>query len=92
MGEGHGHMGRSVQGRKENSAPRPRDRCSSCLPGAVMLVPAVEDPSPAHIPEVINVTLKVSSVLPPYKQTFFILSGSSLEDVLKMAQNIGGFT
>lgn len=57
-----------------------------------MLVPAVEDPSPAHIPEVISVTLKVSSVLPPYKQTFFILSGSSLEDVLNMAQNIGGFT
>lgn len=91
-------MGRGVQGRKEKLAPHPRDHCSSCLPGAVMLVPAVEDPSaaedpsPAYIPEIISVTLKVSSVLPPYKQTFFILSGSSLEDVLKMAQNIGGFT
>ncbi|XP_005366174.1 transcobalamin-2 [Microtus ochrogaster] len=63
-----------------------------CQAPRVMLVPAVEDPSPAHIPEVISVTLKVSSVLPPYKHTFFILSGSTLEDVLKMAQNIGGFT
>ncbi|KAL1789986.1 transcobalamin-2 [Sigmodon hispidus] len=63
-----------------------------CQAPRVMLAPAVEDLSLVHIPEVISVTLKVSSVLPPYKQTVFILAGSSLEDVLKMAQNIGGFT
>lgn len=63
-----------------------------CQAPRAMLVPAVEDPLPAHIPEVISVTLKVSSVLPPYKQTFFVPAGSSLEDVLKMAQNTGGFT
>ncbi|XP_051056150.1 transcobalamin-2 [Phodopus roborovskii] len=63
-----------------------------CQAPRAMLVPAVEDPSSAHIPEVISVTLKVSSILPPYKQTLFVLAGSSLEDVLKMAQNIGGFT
>lgn len=61
-----------------------------CQAPRVMLVPAAEDP--VHIPEVISVTLKVSSVLPPYEQTLFVFAGSSLEDVLKMAQNIGGFT
>lgn len=63
---------------------------SSFLPGIVMLVPAVEEP--VHILEVISVTLKVASVLPPYEQTFFVFSGSSLEDVLKLAQDGGGFT
>lgn len=61
-----------------------------CQAPRVMLVPAAEDP--VHIPEVISVTLKVSSVLPPYEQALFVFAGSSLEDVLKMAQNIGGFT
>lgn len=63
-----------------------------CQAPRVMLVPAVEDPALVHIPEVISVTLKVSSVLPPYQQTLLVLAGSSLEDVLKMAQIIGGFT
>lgn len=63
-----------------------------CQAPRAMLEPAAEGPSPAHMPEVISVTLKVSSVLPPYKQTILILAGSSLEDVLKMAQSTGGFT
>lgn len=57
-----------------------------------VMVPAVEVPSSVPTPAVISVTLEVSSVLPPYRQTVFVLSGSSLEDVLKMASNIGGFT
>uniref|UniRef100_A0A8C6W6T4 Transcobalamin-2 n=1 Tax=Nannospalax galili TaxID=1026970 RepID=A0A8C6W6T4_NANGA len=63
-----------------------------CQAPRVMLVPAVADPLVYHIPEVISVTLKVSSVLPSYKQTIFVLAGSSLEDILKMAQELGGFT
>nr|XP_004664128.2 transcobalamin-2 [Jaculus jaculus] len=64
-----------------------------CQAPRVMLVaPVVEDPAPVHIPEIIRVTLKVASVLPPYEQTLFVLAGSSLEDVLKMAHHLGGFT
>ncbi|XP_051021159.1 transcobalamin-2 [Acomys russatus] len=63
-----------------------------CQAPRAMLVPAVEEPSSGHIPQIISVTLEVSSVLPPYRQTFFVLSGSTLEDVLKMAHDIGGFT
>ena len=61
-----------------------------CQASRVMLVPAVEDP--VHISEVISVTLKVASALSPYEQTFFVFAGSSLEDVLKLAQDGGGFT
>lgn len=61
-----------------------------CQAPRVMLVPATEDP--VHMSEVISVTLKVSSVLPPYEQTVFVFAGASLEDVLKMAQDVGGFT
>lgn len=63
-----------------------------CQAPRVMLVPAAEEPASVHIPEVISVTLDVSSVLPPYKQTFFVLAGSTLEDVLKMAHDVGRFT
>lgn len=63
-----------------------------CQAPRVMLVPAVEDPASVYTPEVISVTLEVSSVLPPYKHTFFVLAGSTLEDVLKMAHDVGRFT
>lgn len=63
-----------------------------CQASRVMLVPPVEDPSVVHIPEFISVTLKVSSVLPPYQQTMSVPAGSSLEDVLKKAHELGGFT
>ncbi|KAM5238778.1 transcobalamin-2 isoform 1-T1 [Ctenodactylus gundi] len=63
-----------------------------CQAPRVMLVPAPEDPLLAHIPQIIHVTLKVSSILPPYQQAISVLAGSSLEDVLKKAQELGGFT
>lgn len=88
-----GHMG--VHGKKGghiSMLPILMTAPSSFLPGIVMLVPAAEEPASVHIPEVISVTLDVSSVLPPYKQTFFVLAGSTLEDVLKMAHDVGRFT
>jgi transcobalamin-2 len=57
-----------------------------------MLVAPPEDPAPIHDPATISVTLKVNSVLPPYKQAIAMPAGSSLEDVLKKAQKLGGFT
>ncbi|KAM6165865.1 transcobalamin-2 isoform 1-T1 [Erethizon dorsatum] len=63
-----------------------------CQAPRALLVAAPEDPSLIHIPEVISVTLKVSSVLPPYKQAISVVAGSSLEHVLKKAQELGGFT
>lgn len=63
---------------------------SSFLPGIVMLVPATEDP--VHLSEIISVTLKVSSVLPPYERTVSVFAGASLEDVLKRVQDLGEFT
>lgn len=60
-----------------------------CKAPRVMLVPATEDP--VHLSE-IRVTLKVSSVLPPYERTVSVFAGASLEDVLKKAQDLGGFT
>lgn len=55
-----------------------------------MLVPATEDP--VHLSEDISVTLKVSSVLPPYERTVSVFAGASLEDVLKRAQDLEEFT
>lgn len=57
-----------------------------------LLGAAPEDSSLIHVPEVISVTLKVSSVLPPYEQTISVLAKSSLEDILKKAQELGKFT
>ncbi|XP_042523569.1 transcobalamin-2 [Dipodomys spectabilis] len=63
-----------------------------CQAPRVMLMPATEGPSLIHAPRMISVTLKVSSIVPPYQQAISILAGSSLEDVLKKAQELGGFT
>ncbi|XP_008054374.1 transcobalamin-2 [Carlito syrichta] len=63
-----------------------------CLAPRVMLGQATEILSQAQVPAVIRVTLKVLSLLPPYERSIFVFAGSSLEDVLKMAQELGGFT
>lgn len=62
-----------------------------CLAPRVMLEPAVETTSPSQVPGVIHVMLKVPSVLPPYRHSVSVPAGSSLEDVLKKAQELGGF-
>ncbi|KAM4827457.1 transcobalamin-2 [Thomomys bottae] len=63
-----------------------------CQAPKVMLIPATEGPTLIQDPGTISVTLKVPSVLPPYQQAISVLNGSSLEDVLKKAQELGGFT
>lgn len=62
-----------------------------CLAPRVMLEPAVETTSESQVPEVIHVMLKVPSVWPPYTHSISVPAGSSLEDVLKKAQELGGF-
>nr|XP_008513858.1 PREDICTED: transcobalamin-2 isoform X1 [Equus przewalskii] len=69
----------------------PRAAPSSLL-GTVVLEPAMEIPSQTQSSDVIRVTLKVPSVLPPYRHVIFVPAGSSLEDVLKKAQELWGFT
>lgn len=56
-----------------------------------MLEQAVEPLSQSQVPEVIHVMLKVPSVWPPYGHIISVPDGSSLEDVLKKAQELGGF-
>ncbi|XP_006869314.1 PREDICTED: transcobalamin-2 isoform X2 [Chrysochloris asiatica] len=63
-----------------------------CLAPRAILEPAFETPSDTQAPEVIRVMLMVSSVLPPYHNSIPVPAGSSLEDVLKKAQELGGFT
>lgn len=63
---------------------------SSSLPGTVLLQPALETVSQTQ--ELISVMLKVPSVLPPYRHPISVSAGSSLEDVLKKAQELAGFT
>lgn len=62
-----------------------------CLAPRVMLEPAVETTSPSQVPGVIHVMLKVPSVWPPYRHSVSVPAGSSLEDVLQKAQELGGF-
>nr|KAF6468145.1 transcobalamin 2 [Rousettus aegyptiacus] len=62
-----------------------------CLAPRVMLEQAVESFSQSQVPEVIHVMLKVPSVWPPYGHFIPVPAGSSLEDVLKKAQELGGF-
>ncbi|XP_004429833.1 PREDICTED: transcobalamin-2 [Ceratotherium simum simum] len=62
-----------------------------CLAPRAMLEPVMETPSQTQVSEVIRVTLKVPSVLPPYRHSITVPAGSSLEDVLKKAQELGGF-
>lgn len=62
----------------------------SSLSGIVLLQLAMEYPSQTR--EVISVMLKVPSVMPPYRYSVSVPAGSSLEDVFKKAQKLGGFT
>ncbi|XP_003419110.2 transcobalamin-2 [Loxodonta africana] len=62
-----------------------------CLAPRAMLEAGTETSSQTQAPEDIRVILKVSSVLPPYKHSIPVPAGSSLEDVLKKAQKLGGF-
>lgn len=62
-----------------------------CLAPRVMLEPAAVTPEQIQVPEVIHVMLKVPSVWPPYRHYISVPAGSSLEDVLKKAQELGGF-
>ncbi|KAB1255161.1 Transcobalamin-2 [Camelus dromedarius] len=62
-----------------------------CQAPRVMLEPAMGTSSQTQVPEVIHVTLKVSSILPPYVQSISVPAGSSLEDVLKKARDHGRF-
>ncbi|KAF6083233.1 transcobalamin 2 [Phyllostomus discolor] len=63
-----------------------------CLTPRVMLEPAMVTPSQTEAPEVIQVTLTVPSVLPRYTHSIHVPAGSSLEDVLKKAKELRGFT
>ncbi|KAF6083231.1 transcobalamin 2 [Phyllostomus discolor] len=65
---------------------------ASSLLGTVMLEPAMVTPSQTEAPEVIQVTLTVPSVLPRYTHSIHVPAGSSLEDVLKKAKELRGFT
>lgn len=56
-----------------------------------MLEPATVPLSHIQVPEDIYVLLKVPSVWPPYRHTISVPAGSSLEDVLKKAQELKGF-
>lgn len=55
-----------------------------------MLEPAAE--TIPQTQEVISVTLQVLSLLLPYRQSISVLAGSTVEDVLKKARELGGFT
>lgn len=82
------------KGRKENSHPGPPALTPadiSSLPGTVTLEPATVTPSPMQVPEFIHVMLKVPSVWPPYRHSISVPAGSSLEEVLMKAQELGGF-
>ncbi|XP_065378344.1 transcobalamin-2 isoform X2 [Macaca fascicularis] len=61
-----------------------------CLAPRVMLEPAAE--TIPQTQEVISVTLQVLSLLLPYRQSISVLAGSTVEDVLKKARELGGFT
>ncbi|XP_077806117.1 transcobalamin-2 isoform X4 [Macaca mulatta] len=61
-----------------------------CLAPRVMLEPAAE--TIPQTQEVISVTLQVLSLLLPYRQSISVLAGSTVEDVLKKAHELGGFT
>lgn len=83
-----------LQGKKRRLTPRPPALTladASSLPHTVMLEPAAVTPEQIQVPEVIHVMLKVPSVWPPYRHYISVPAGSSLEDVLKKAQELGGF-
>ncbi|XP_044099845.1 transcobalamin-2 isoform X1 [Neovison vison] len=61
-----------------------------CKAPRVLLQPAVETPSQTQ--ELISVMLKVPHALQPYRHRISVPAGASLEDVLKKAQELTGFT
>lgn len=63
-----------------------------CLAPRAMLEPASEPPEPGHVPRDIQVILRVPSIFPPYSHLIYVPAGSSLEYVLKKAQELGEFT
>lgn len=65
---------------------------ASSLPGTVILEPATVAPSQTEVSEVIQVMLTVPSIWPRYTHSVLVPAGSSLEDVLKKAGELGGFT
>lgn len=71
--------------------PTLRAAAPSPLPGIALLEPAPETPPQAQVPEFIDVVLKVSGVSPSYTHSVSVPAGSSLEDVLKNAQEHGRF-
>ncbi|XP_065746039.1 transcobalamin-2 isoform X2 [Phocoena phocoena] len=62
-----------------------------CEAPRVLLEPATETPSQTQVPEFIHVTLKVSSIFPSYRHSVSVPVSSSLEDVLKKAQEHSRF-
>ncbi|XP_067556354.1 transcobalamin-2 isoform X3 [Tursiops truncatus] len=63
-----------------------------CEAPRVLLEPATETPSQTQVPEFIHVTLKVSSTFLSYRHSVSVPVSSSLEDVLKKAQEHSRFT
>ena len=63
----------------------------SPLPGSALLEPALETPPQAKVPKFIDVLLKVSGISPSYRHSVSVPAGSSLEDILKNAQEHGRF-
>ena len=68
-----------------------RAAAPSPLPGIALLEPATEILPQTQVPEFIDVTLKVSGISPSYRHSVSVPAGSSLEDVLKNAQEHGRF-
>lgn len=71
--------------------PALRSAAPSPLPGTVLLEPATETPSQTQVPEFIHVTLNVSSTFLSYRHSVSVPVSSSLEDVLKKAQEHSRF-
>ncbi|XP_060166544.1 transcobalamin-2 isoform X3 [Globicephala melas] len=63
-----------------------------CEAPRVLLEPATETPSQTQVPEFIHVMLKVSSTFLSYRHSVSVPVSSSLEDVLKKAQEHSRFT
>lgn len=87
-------MGHGVsKGRRKMSTPVfcPPVSHPFLSPSTAMLEPTMETPPQIQVPEVIRVMLQVLSIWPPYRRSISVPAGSSLEDVLKKAQKLGGF-
>ncbi|XP_055972508.1 transcobalamin-2 [Sorex fumeus] len=63
-----------------------------CWAPRATLEPATETPAEGRVLGDIRVMLRVRSVVPPYSHFIHVPAGASLEDVLRKAQELGGFT